>query len=201
MSLYDVDRIEKPPFFTLGPLKSGRSTKRQSYVVGFDSEAGWDEPGDGKPFLFQFSLPDTSEQDTMLIELSGEKGDGFARFMEFIVKYCTNAKYEYLIYGWNLGYEWTQLFGDEDDDFRSTSELVLPGTVDLDGKRTEWEWHIYNDKRVFADIRNRKRHTMIRLLDGMMFYNTSLDNAAKMLGLGEKAEGVDRKNISKTGHG
>lgn len=192
--MYDAALIEKPFMFRIAPLKQGRS-KRKPYIIGFDSEAGYHRPGDGKPFLFQFSLPDTTEQETMLVTVDDQPGAAFARFMEFVARRCTDARYEFLIYGFNLQYEWTQLFGDVDDDWKSQSEVIQPVSISLDGHESEWEWHIYNDKRVFAVIRNVRRKYIVRLLDAQMFYTTSLDKAAKVLGLGEKIDTIDRETI------
>lgn len=191
MSLYDAERIEKAPFFKVGPLRQGRG-KRTPYVIGFDSEAE-----NSIPFLLQFSLPNTTEDETILVPLQNEPMAAFKAFMRFVATHCTNAHYDYIIYGWNLSYEWTQLFHDTSEDFRALGTIIQPVILDKkDGKTAEWEWEIFNDKRIFATIRNVRRKYVVRFLDGMMFYVTGLDRAAKILDIGEKRHDIDRGHIT-----
>lgn len=179
MSAYDVERIEKPPYFGIRPTKRGRG-KRIPFVVGFDSEADA-----SRPFLMQFSEQGTTEDETFVIDIPPEDHAGLRAFMGYIVARLMprhfSRTHEVLIYGWNLTYEWTQLFHDLVE-AHGLPEFVLP----LDFEGHDFLLTVYNDKRVFAKIEHPSTKLTIRILDGKMFYNTGLDAAAKMLGLGEK---------------
>lgn len=185
MSNYDVTRIEKGEYFGIRPSKRGRG-KRTPYVIGFDSEAD-----DSKPFMFQFSEPDLSEDDTWVFNVDEDTDAGMSKFMEYVCRRLLGRfgrKHEVIIYGWNLPYEWTQLFHDRPDLAAEDEVTIFPMTVtDRTTNRSQvFKWHVYNDKRVFAKILHEQSGLTIRVLDGMMFYKTGLDKAAKMLGLGEK---------------
>src|SRR6266702_3697288 len=107
MSNYLADRIKKPRY---SMLSTNAVKERYKFIVGFDSEA--DTTSDGRPMLFQFSRPDQSEEDTDLVILDPTPHAGLRAFLDFIDRYCTDAKVEYLIYVWNLTYELTQIFHD-----------------------------------------------------------------------------------------
>jgi hypothetical protein len=189
MSDYRADRIEKPTYFRLAPLVRGRG-KRHTAVIGFDSEA---DTRTGEPMLLQFSRPGGTEDDVDLFTVPKDRRDEALHiFLRYVERVCTRKDTEYLIYGWNLAYEFTQLFGfpwiadnaPTLDDF--TFDVKVDGII--------WTVHVLNDKRhLFTLIREGSKR-MIRMLDGMMFYKTGLDRAAKMLGLGAKYEhdSVDR---------
>lgn len=186
MSAYIENRVEKPTFFKVGPLRSGRG-RREPYVIGFDSEA---DTRTGAPMLLQFSLPEhRSEQETILIEIpEGHREYALGQLLAFVAEYCTRKDREYVIYGWNLEYEFTQLFGHFDDDVKSEGELELTITLDdrLTGQKHEYQIDVMNDKRHLAKITNLSTKRQVRLLDGMSYYKASLNAAAKMLQLGEK---------------
>lgn len=174
MSVYISERIVKPPFFRLAPLSRGRG-KRLPYVIGFDSEAE-----KSYPFTFQFSLPDTDETDTIIAYIPRRKHAGLIAFMEFVHRVCTSRKREYLIYGFNLGYEFTQLFHDFADDAKDADDFWLEYVTD-DG--TLYRLDVYKAKRHFMTIRNMSSRVRVRVLDARAFYTTSLDAAATMLGI------------------
>lgn len=147
---------------------------------------------------FQFSLPDKSEDETLLLEIPPKPFAGLRAYIDFLDWYCYDPGLEYLIYGWNVAYELTQLFRDLPPYARAESELSL--------QYRKWQIDIKNDKRQIVEFRrhdpNRdcevgctKHPLMVRFLDGMAFYKTSLDQAARMLGLGEKYkdDSVDRR--------
>lgn len=181
MSMYDVERVEKPKFWGIRPTTRGRG-KRVPYIIGFDSEGD-----DSRPFLFQFSEPGGSEDDVALYRIPPTDNAGLHTFMQFICRRLLGRfgrNHEIVIYGWNLSYEWTQLFHDLTD-VADQDEVNINLTATYQGHDYTFIWTVYNDKRVFAKITQGSGLT-IRVLDGMMFYKTGLDKAAKMLGLGEK---------------
>jgi hypothetical protein len=179
VSAYDVKRIEKPPYFGIRPLRQGRS-KRIPFVVGFDSEADA-----SKPFLFQFSEQGTTEDECYVVSVADREHAGLRAFMDYVVNRLMPRHFarthEIIIYGFNLAYEWTQIFHDLTA-CHDLPEFVLPLTY----AGMDFEITVYNDKRVFAKIEHPSTKLTIRVLDAQMTYKTSLDNAAKMLGLGEK---------------
>lgn len=179
MSEYIASRIKKPKFFRMNKVK-GRDTKPR-FVIGFDSEA--DTSSQGKPMLFQFSLPDTEEDDTVLAVVPDEPYGGFKVFMQFLEKYCTSRDYNYIIYVFNLAYELTQIFHDLPPSVRVEDE------VNIEVRGTKWKVQIFNSKRQMIRFkRGDQRQISVTVLDAKAFYNTSLDKAAKMLGFGGKYE-------------
>lgn len=190
MSVYDAERIEKPTFFRIAATKRGRG-KRTPYVVGFDSEAD-----DSRPFLFQFSEPGMTEEDTFLLHVPDEEHAGFRVLLEYVVQRILPRHFarthEVIIYGFNLEYEWTQLFHDMDAEVKASKDV----TIAFEYADRMFKVHAYMDKRNFATIEEVGSKVLIRVLDGYAFYKTSLNGAAKMLGLIEKVE-YDRETISR----
>lgn len=183
MSGYLAERIEKPKFWHISRLIRGRGN-RKPYVIGFDSEAE-----NGRPFLFQFSLPDTPVEATQLRIVGTGRHDGLMTFLTFIHETCTRKDTEYLIYGWNVAYEFTQILGDLPTEVATLSEFVLDNVVlrSVSGLAlATYNIHVWNDKRFMLTFENVHTKRRVRLLDGMGFYKTGLDNAGKMLGLGAK---------------
>lgn len=187
MSDYTEARIEKPPFFALAPLRLGRG-QRKPYVIGYDSEA---DTKTGRPMLLQFSLPEhRDESETILLEIPDDPMVARGRFLEFIATYCTRKDTEYLIYGFNLEYEYTQIFHDLPDEIKRQGEFELTTHLTIRASGQEYRFRIraMNDKRHLAMIENLSTKRSVRFLDAMSFFKTSLGNAAKMLELGEKYE-------------
>ncbi len=196
MSDYRAERIEKGRYFTgIRPLKSSRTTRNQ-YVIGFDSEAE-----NGRPFLFQFSLPDTIDADAILYEIDPEPFEAIRVFMRFVHNYCTRKDTEYLIYGFNLQYEFTQLFQDLDDEVKLLDDFVIDYDLTAKGNANQvvaqYEIRIAQGKRHLLTIFNKKTRRSVRLYDGYAYYKTSLDNVAKMLGIPGKIDGVDRSDFTR----
>lgn len=177
MSVYLASKIEKPRHFRIDTLNRGRGN-RLPYVIGFDSEAE-----DSYPYTLQFSLPDTDESDTAILYIPKRANAALHAFMEFVHRVCTSRKREYLVYGFNIAYEFTQLFHDFSDDAKSASDFWFEYVCKDGGK---YRVDVYKAKRYFATIRNLTTKVRIRLLDAFAFFSTSLDKAAKMLGVGEK---------------
>lgn len=183
MADYDAERIFKPSYFTLSHLKTGRSKKRDTYAIGFDSEAE-----DGKPFLFQFAHPDGRCD---LLDITQEDDfDALYTFLTYLHDNCKGAGREYLVFGFNLQYEFTQLFADLDDSIKLAPQFSL-GTKNPyepselpDG--TEFILTAFNDKRFSFTVEFGKSKRIIRVIDAMAFFPTSLDNAAKAIGAGAK---------------
>ncbi len=110
MSDYLEARIRKPKRFRLTPLHRGRSKSRTPIVIGFDTESE-----KARPFLLQFSFPDEPIENTLLVPVSARgKHAALRLFLRVLHEHCWKRKFEYLVYGFHLAYEWTQLFGDFD---------------------------------------------------------------------------------------
>lgn len=180
MALYSADRIEKPKHFKLAPLLTGRGN-RNTYVIGFDSEAER-----GKPFLFQFAHPN---ERCDLIDVPTSKHAGLSEFFSYLYDFCTRKDTEYVVVGFNLQYEWTQIFHDVPNDVREADEIALTVLLtDRNGKERDIPIRIraMNAKRytLTAELGATKRR--VRFIDAMAFFPMSLDKAASIIGAGKK---------------
>jgi hypothetical protein len=185
---YNAGRIRKKPHQQYSKSLEGKK-ERKPYVIGFDSEA--DTSSDGRPMCFQYSLPDMAEEDTIIQDVPATKNAGLGCFLDFLDEYCKHPGTEYLIYGWNSAYELTQLFHDLPKEVLNESDWRL-NNIRGHNKTYGWIITVANEKRQIIDFRKGK--VCVQLLDGTAFYKTSLDKAAKMLGVGEKyaLPGIDR---------
>jgi hypothetical protein len=185
MSSYTADRIDKPAHFRIAPLMRGRG-KRKSVVIGFDSEQ---DTRTARPMLFQFSIAG-DETDVTLRRIPAYRNGALDVFMTYVHDTCTRKDTEYLIVGWNLKYEFTQLFGELPDELNSLDDYRFVYRLeDASGNViARYEIAVMNDKRYGVVLTNLATHRRVRLMDGAAFYTTSLDNAAKMLDLGRKVE-------------
>lgn len=194
MSNILAERVEKPHHFRIGPLIRGRG-KRKLQVIGFDSEASG-----GKPFLFQFSVSG-GEEDVLLCVIDERENAGLRTFVHFLDTYCTRKDTEYLIFGWNLAYEWTQIFPDLPATAEGIPLNALPDyTFDTERRDdngdpySRWRVKVLNDKRYMATFTHAGTKRRVRLIDGMSYYVTGLDKAGEMLALGRKITlGKDEK--------
>lgn len=187
MSNIQAQRVEKPPFFRIVPTRRGRGN-RKVHVTGFDTEAIG-----GVPRLIQFNHSG-NETETIVNKLSHHPRAALRAFIEYLDTYCTRKDTEYIIVGWNLAYEWTQLFRNLPDiEDTSTPLVALPeftfdtGREDEAGEvKSRWRVKVLNDKRYTATFTHLGTKRRVRVIDGMAFYVTSLNNAATMLGLEAK---------------
>lgn len=179
-----VSNIRKARHFRLGPLRRGR-LKRTPYVIGFDTEAE-----NGRPFMIQFSLPDESEEQAHLFRVKPRKHEALRVFMDVIHNVCTSRHREYLVFGFNLTYEFTQLFGDVPPwlALESDWELVYHWNEIPNDPITDYLIKVANNKRHFLRIRNTRTHVTISVYDAASFFPTSLDKAAKAIGIEGKTE-------------
>lgn len=185
MSSYTAERIEKPMHFRIAPLKRGRG-KRAVQVIGFDSEQ---DTRTARPMLFQFSRSG-DETNVDLRRIPSYRNGALDVFMTYVHDHCTRKDTEYLIVGWNLKYEFTQLFGELPDDVRALDDYRIAYRLeDASGNvLARYEIAVMNDKRYGIVITNEATHRRVRVMDGAAFYTTSLDAAAAMLGIGRKIE-------------
>lgn len=185
MSAHIASRIEKPKHFRIAPLVKGRG-KRPTYIVGFDSEAD----RQGRPMLYQFSLPGTTADECRLVYPTLRKGDGLDAFMGFVHTYLYDAArtQEVIIYGYNLSYEFTQLFADLPTELSECGEFrfVYEGRDTSGNLKGRYEISVFNDKRYAVTI--MRDHRRIKLYDAMAFFPGGLDAAGKMLGVGRKID-------------
>ena len=178
MSLYDARRIDKPRYLKLGPLNTGRYD-RAVHVMAFDTEAIG-----GRPVLLQVSAGG-GWADAELFDLDDRPHACLRALMRWITRTCTSRKTEYLLFGMNLAYEWTQLFGDiPDRAILGAREFDL--TVELDEQR--WHLDVTNFRRHYMTILRDDRHVRIKVLDVGSFYPGGLAAIAKMVGVEDKDE-------------
>src|SRR3990167_6752528 len=191
MSLHLADRIYKPPFFAIKPLIQGRG-KRDTYVIGFDSEAhscGLSKhtrcKENGYPFLYQFAHPD-GHCDLIDVPRTGRKYETAFAFLSYLRDVTTRKDTEYVVFGFNIGYEYKQLWRDINAVIFSEDRFNL-GTRDdpsylPDG--TPFIVEVLNKKRYTFTIEWLRTKRRVKVIDAMAFLPTSLDGAAKMLGVG-----------------
>jgi hypothetical protein len=186
---YLAERIKKDTWFSISKLIRGRGNRGVT-VIGFDSEQ---DTRTGRPMLFQYSR--VGEMPDVELQVIGERERPLDRFMMYVHEVCTRKDTEYIILGWNLQYEFTQLFPGISLEITSEPEFIIDYTLNLPGqpKAGRYTIRVANDKRYFIKIRNEATHRTITFADGMAFYVTSLDNAAKMLGLGRKMKVVTKR--------
>ena len=164
-----ASRILKEPNFEIDALKRGFPQRRQQYVVGFDTEAE-----NGEPFLLQFAHPDGG---VSLLDVSGSNIlDTFLRHLEETTR---DQRRTYIVFGFHLAYEFTQLF-----------QCLPPASWGFGEFVADGDWYrllVYNEKR-FTFIVQFPNRRGIRVLDAMAFIPTSLAKAAEVIGVGEKHE-------------
>lgn len=170
MSDIDVKRVMKPKWFSFGPLKRGRFN-RDTYVIGFDSEAEG-----GKPFLYQFAHPDGHVD---LLDVGRGRYESLRIFVDYLWRTCTRSNVEYVVFGFNLQYEYTQLF-------RHCGDAVYASEFVLDASNGAWQIRALNDKRYTFVIEWMKQKRQIRVVDAMAFLPMSLDAASKLVHTGAK---------------
>jgi hypothetical protein len=184
VSTYDAERIEKPSHFQISPLKRGRGNRRVQ-VIGFDSEQ---DTTDATPMLYQFSSHGEAE-DTELFRVAVKpKTEALDVFMRYVHRTCTRKDTEYIIVGFNLQYEFTQIFGNLPPDLNTLDEYEFRYVLeDRAGNRiASYVVHVMSVKRFGVVFTNEATHRRIRFMDAHAFYTTSLDNAAAMLDIGRK---------------
>src|ERR1035437_8083652 len=192
MAKYQANRIRKQSWSRT--TKSIETATREPYIIGFDSEA--DTTSDGRPMLFQYSLPNLAEEDTLIQEIPATKNSGLGSFLDFLDRYCRVSETEYLIYGYNTAYELTQLFHDLPREVINESEWSIHN-IKREGKQYGWSITVGNEKRQIIEVHKGK--ISVQFLDVAAFYKTGLDKVAKMLGVGAKYElsNLDRSNFTR----
>ena len=188
MSAFTTAIVLKPKYFRIEPKRTGFGTNER-YVIGFDSEAV-----NGEPICLQFAHPDGRCD---LIETTS--ADCLSDFLTYVQEECRvgwRAHREYIIVGWNLRYEYTQLFRMLPSECYQQTQFILhhhetgecTSTPEVEDQDYDVRLSVLNDKRYSFTMKLGKRHhTTVKVIDGMAFFNGSLANAARMVGL-EKFE-------------
>lgn len=184
MAIYSADRIRKPAYFRINPLNRGR-TQRPPYIIGFDSEAER-----GKPFLFQFAHPvrcPIHQVDCDVLDVTTEKHAGLWTFIDYVAEHCTRKDVEYIITGFNLQYEWTQLFHDVAHEVKIAPDFWLQLQT---GKLNVAKVNATNSKRFYATLEMGATKRRVKLIDAMAGWvgagHVSLDKASQIIGAGNK---------------
>jgi hypothetical protein len=180
---YRAERINKKPTFKIANLKGGYSA-RNSYVIGFDSESEQVDPEHkGQPFLYQFAHPDGRVD---LIDVPyGTNNESLYPFLVYLHENCTRKDTHYTVVGFNLAYEYTQLFRDLPFELKIADKFQLGEDVDHpdhlpDG--TPFVLSAMNNKRFSFTLMFGRGKRRIHVIDAMAFIPTSLDKASKMVG-------------------
>lgn len=197
MSEFTPEMIIKPEWFSLSPLTGGFG-RREPYVIGFDSEAH-----KGKPISLQFSTPDHGDGDADIIWTNSKHAlSDFLDYLEPIAKEYARKR-AIIVVGWNLSYEYTQLFRQLPPQAWESSQLTIhvhnPGE-ECTGNDNDWHTSldILNEKRYtfrvhFSNHRDtkggkRRDRYPVRVLDGMAFFTTSLEKVASIVGVDGKTD-------------
>jgi len=185
MSEYDASRIWKADYFRINHLRTG-APKKPAYVIGFDSEAE-----NGYPFIYQFGHPD-GHVDIINIPKRGRYVTLF-KFIDYLFANCKRKDVEYIVFGFNLQYEYTQLFRALRDDIKLAPDFQL-GTDEEQSSTGQCDFTLraYNNKRYSFTIEFGKTHRRIRVLDAMAFFPMSLDAASLAVGAGRKLKAPKR---------
>jgi hypothetical protein len=139
-----------------------------------------------------------AEEDSILQVVPATKNAGLGCFLDFIDEHCMEADKEYLIYGYNIVYELTQLFHDLPHEVINESSWRLANIRRLStGRMYGWSIQVDNDKRQIVELHKDK--VAVQVLDVAAFYKTGLDKVAKMLGVGKKyeLENLDRSEFTR----
>jgi hypothetical protein len=181
MSEYTAPRIRKPYYFRLSPLTRGRGN-RLPYIIGFDSESEQQIKAEkGKPFLFQFAHPDGSCD---LVDIGLERNAGLEEFCLYIFDHCKDRNVEYIVFGFNLQYEWTQLFRDLPDDVKDASMIGVAFTIR--GSGITISITAMNDKRYMLTMVLGGTKRRVKFIDAMAYFPMSLNAASQIIGAGAK---------------
>lgn len=196
MSEFTPIIVAKPKWFKIAPMKTGFG-KQPPYVIGFDTEAYH-----GKPMLMQFSLPNTSMPETELVWTTSK--DVLSHFLEYLEPIAREygRTHQIVLFGWNLRYEYTQLFRNINPDAWGDShfQLHFHDAGECEGKPNDG-WSIVidamNDKRYTFSVtfasgtKSHRRGYTVKVIDGMAFFSTGLDKAAKIIGVEGKDDYPD----------
>lgn len=200
MSEFTTVIVEKPKWFRIAPMLTGFG-KRPPYVIGFDTEAYR-----GAPMTMQFSRPGVGMSETDIVWTKAKTA--LSDFLEYLepIAHKHGRSHQVIVVGWNLRYEYTQLFRQINPDAWGDShfQLHFHDQGECEGKPDD-DWDVLidamNDKRyTFSvsftgsrDSRSGKRRDRypIKVIDGMAFFNTGLDKAAKIIGVQGKDDYPD----------
>ena len=103
--------------------------------------------------------------------------------IDYIADHCTRKDVEYIIFGFNLQYEWTQLFHDVPYHVKIAPDFEI--TLRTDKQHTA-RIRATNNKRYMATIEMGGTKRRVKLIDAMAYFVGSLDSAAKIIGVGSK---------------
>lgn len=190
MSDYDNARILKQHHFKLSPLRSGRG-KREPYVIGFDSESCQEhKTHKGRPFLYQFAHPG-GRTDIIQVPMRMDPHETLTAFLDYLHEHTQRKDTEYIVVGFNLSYEWTQLFRDLPRDLIDAPEFIIDNASEPDD---EFRFRIraMNLKRYAATIEWGGTKRRIRLIDAMAYFPMSLATASQAIGVGDKIDKPQR---------
>jgi hypothetical protein len=195
MSTYLVERIEKPKFFQIEPLRKGRGNRRVQ-VIGFDTEQ---DTRTARPMLLQFSRDGDESNVELRTVPDRDEHDALHEFMRYVHANCTHKGTEYVIVGFNLKYEFTQLFGDLPPDLNSLDEYEFRYRLENASGLliASYIVRVMSERRYGVVITNESTHRRVKVIDASAFWDKlSLDKVAAMLDIGRKIS-VDTKRFTR----
>jgi hypothetical protein len=185
VSLYDAARIEKTKHFTISPLKQGRGP-RQAHVVGFDTEAIR-----GQPVMLQISEAGGADAAEVIV-LADRPNACLDALMTWITEHCQARNQEHIVVGFNLMYEWTQLFGDLPPEVTGDPEFNLLWAGE---QGHQWHMNVWNHKRHALTMVDETSQRRVRMIDAAAFFPGGLKAVAKMVGVEDKDE-IDKERFT-----
>jgi hypothetical protein len=124
--------------------------------------------------------------DADLIEIPADQS-ALPSFMTWVDKHCRRRGVEYLIFGFNLSYEWTQLFGNLPPELTTANEFEVTMEPD-EGWGQRWLLRVMNFRRYSMTMTAEETHVRVTVLDGHAFYPGSLAAVARTVGVEDKEE-------------
>jgi len=191
VSAYLALRIEKPRYFAIRPARRGRAG-RPAAVIGWDTEAE-----DGRPFSMQFSASGGPEQAQVYTVPERGHHAALSVFLTYVHFATARRRTEHVIFGWNLQYEWTQLFADyvnlAPEVIGAGQFEVLVALQDQSGNAlAHYRLEVMNDRRYAMNVHHLEGKQRVLVRDGYAYYKTSLKKAGTALLVGEKVDIGDR---------
>lgn len=103
--------------------------------------------------------------------------------IDYIADHCTRKDVEYVVFGFNLQYEWTQIFHDVPHELKIAPEFDVTLKT---GKLNVARIRATNDKRYMATLELGGTKRRVKLIDAMAYFPMSLDKAAQIIEAGKK---------------
>jgi hypothetical protein len=127
-------------------------------------------------------------------------GGGLGVFVSWVHERLMHIKNaEIVIYGFNLQYEFTQLFGTIPVSIRNEGAFTVDYTLTEGNGASvlgEYEITVYADRRFYLKMQNINTHRRITMYDAFAYYHMGLNQAAAIVGIEGKLA-ADRTSFTR----